>query len=76
VHMGNFHFSRSLAIPAIFFISISIAFFSPNTAVASRMLLIVVDTVIWRLASRSLSEHTCRLARTPTRQCWLDRGTP
>ena len=47
--LANFHFLRSLAIPAIFFLSNGIAFFSPNAAVASWVLLIVADTVIWRL---------------------------
>jgi uncharacterized membrane protein len=47
--LANFHFLRSLAIPAVFFLSIGIAFFSPNAAVASWVLLFVVDTVIWRV---------------------------
>jgi MFS superfamily sulfate permease-like transporter len=47
--LANYHFLRSLAIPAIFFLSIGIAFFSPNAAVASWVLLIVVDAVMWRL---------------------------
>ena len=45
----NFHFIRNLTIPAIFFLSIGVAFFSPNAAEASWVLLIVVATVIWRL---------------------------
>jgi uncharacterized membrane protein len=47
--LANYHFWRSLAIPAIFFLSIGIAFFSPNAAVASWVLLIVVDAAMWRL---------------------------
>jgi len=47
--LANYHFVRSLAIPAIFFLSIVIAFFSTNVAIASWVLLVVVDTVIWRL---------------------------
>lgn len=47
--LANYHFVRSLAIPAIFFLSIVIAFFSKNVAIASWVLLVVVDTMIWRL---------------------------
>ena len=50
--LANFHFLRNLAILAIFFLSIGIAFFSPNAAEASWVLLIVVDTVIWRFWSK------------------------
>jgi uncharacterized membrane protein len=53
--LAKFHFFRSLAIPAIFFLSIGVAFFSPSAAVASWVLLIVADTVTWRLWRRSRS---------------------
>jgi uncharacterized membrane protein len=52
--LANYHFLRSLAIPAIFFLSIGIAFLSPNAAVASWVLLVVVDAVMWRLWKRKL----------------------
>jgi uncharacterized membrane protein len=45
----RFHLLRSFAIPAIFVLSIGIAFFSPNAAMASWVLLVVADTVAWRL---------------------------
>jgi uncharacterized membrane protein len=47
--LANFTFLRNLAVPAIFFLSIGIAFFSPSAAEASWVLLIVADFVIWRL---------------------------
>lgn len=47
--LAKYHFLRSLAIPAIFFLSIGLAFLSPNAAVASWVLLVIVDAVIWRL---------------------------
>ena len=52
--LANYHFLRSLAIPAIFFLSIGIAYFSPNAAIASWVLLVVVDAVMWRLWKRRL----------------------
>jgi uncharacterized membrane protein len=52
--LANYHFWRSLAIPAIFFLSIGVAFFSPNAAIASWVLLILVDAVMWRLWKRRL----------------------
>jgi len=52
--LAHYHFVRSLAIPAIFFLSIVIAFFSTNLAIASWLLLVVVDAVIWRLWRRRL----------------------
>ena len=52
--LATFHFLRSLAIPVIFLLSIGIAFFSPNAAVASWVLLIVADAVIWQLWKRRL----------------------
>jgi uncharacterized membrane protein len=52
--LANYHFLRSLAIPAIFFLSIGIAFFSPNAAMASWVLLVVADAVMWRLWKRRL----------------------
>ena len=47
--LANFHLLRSLAIPAIFLLSIGIAFFSPNAAIGSWVLLVVADTMAWRL---------------------------
>jgi uncharacterized membrane protein len=47
--LAKFHLLRSLAIPAIFLLSIGIAFFSPNAAIASWVLLVVADTIAWRL---------------------------
>jgi uncharacterized membrane protein len=52
--LANYHFLRSLAIPVIFFLSIGIAFFSPKAVVASWVLLVVVDAVMWRLWKRKL----------------------
>ena len=50
--LASFHLLRSLAIPAIFVLSIGIAFFSPNLAIASWVLLVVADTMAWRLWKR------------------------
>ena len=47
--LANYHFLRSLAIPAVFFLSIGIAFFSPDAAVVSWVLLVVVDAAAWRI---------------------------
>jgi uncharacterized membrane protein len=47
--LAKFHLLRSLAIPAIFLLSIGIAFFSPNAAIGSWVLLVVADTMAWRL---------------------------
>jgi uncharacterized membrane protein len=47
--LAKFHLLRSLAIPAIFLLSIGIAFFSTNAAIASWVLLVVADTMAWRL---------------------------
>lgn len=47
--LAKFHLWRSLAIPAIFVLSIGIAFFSTNAAIASWVLLVVADTMAWRL---------------------------
>jgi len=47
--LANFHLLRSLAIPAIFLLSIGIAFLSPRAAIASWVLLVVADTMAWRL---------------------------
>ena len=52
--LANYLFVRSLAIPAIFFLSIVIAFFSTSVAEASWVLLVVVDTVVWRLWRKRL----------------------
>jgi uncharacterized membrane protein len=50
--LASFHLLRSLAIPAIFVLSIGIAFFSPNLAIASWVLLVVADSMAWRLWKR------------------------
>ena len=50
--LASFHLLRSLAIPAIFVLSIGIAFFSPELAIASWVLLVVADTMAWRLWKR------------------------
>jgi membrane protein implicated in regulation of membrane protease activity len=50
--LASFHLWRSLAIPAIFVLSIGIAFFSPNLAIASWVLLVVADSMAWRLWKR------------------------
>lgn len=47
--LAKFHLWRSLAIPAIFVLSIGIAFFSTSAAIASWVLLVVADTLAWRL---------------------------
>jgi uncharacterized membrane protein len=47
--LATYHLLRSLAIPAIFLLSIGIAFISPNAAIASWVLLVVADTMAWRL---------------------------
>jgi len=47
--LATFHLLRSLAIPAVFLLSIGIAFFSPNAAIASWVLLVFADTVAWQL---------------------------
>src|SRR5918997_1772134 len=50
--MARYHFFRSLAIPALFFLSIGISLVSVNAAVASWLLLFVADVVMWRLQPR------------------------
>ena len=50
--MARFHMFRSLAIPAVFVVSIVISFFSVALAIWSWLLLFLVDTVIWRLQRR------------------------
>jgi len=47
--LARFHLLRSLAIPAVFLLSIGIAFFSTDAAIASWVLLVVADTMAWRL---------------------------
>ena len=53
--LAKVHLIRSLAIPAIFLLSICIAFFSTNVAIASWVLLVVGDTVAWRLWKKRIS---------------------
>ena len=50
--MARYQFFRSLAIPALFFLSIGISFISVNAAVVSWLLLFVADLVMWRLQRR------------------------
>jgi hypothetical protein len=56
--MARYHFFRSLAIPALFFLSIGISFISVNAAVASWLLLFVADVVMWRLQRRRVRSST------------------
>jgi uncharacterized membrane protein len=50
--LAKFNSYRGLVVPAIFFLSIGVAFVSPNAAAASWVLLFIVDSVIWRLWRR------------------------
>ena len=56
--MARYHFFRSLAIPALFFLSIGISLVSVNAAVASWLLLFVADVVMWRLQRRRVRSST------------------
>ena len=56
--MARYHFFRSLAIPALFFLSIGISLVSVNAAVASWLLLFVADVVMWRLQQRRVRSST------------------
>ena len=56
--LARYHFFRSLAIPALFFLSIGISLVSVNAAVASWLLLFVADVVMWRLQQRRMRSST------------------
>ena len=56
--MARYHLFRSLAIPALFFLSIGISLVSVNAAVASWLLLFVADVVMWRLQQRRVRSST------------------
>jgi uncharacterized membrane protein len=56
--MARYHFFRSLAIPALFFLSIGISLVSVNAAVASWLLLFVADVIMWRLQRRRVRSST------------------
>jgi uncharacterized membrane protein len=56
--LARYHFFRSLAIPALFFLSIGISLVSVNAAVASWLLLFVADVVMWRLQQRRVRSST------------------
>jgi uncharacterized membrane protein len=47
--ISRYHLARSLTIPALFFISKIVSFFSVSAAILSWLLMFVVDTVLWRL---------------------------
>jgi uncharacterized membrane protein len=47
--ISRYHLARSLAIPALFLLSIIVSFFSVSAAILSWLLMFVVDTVLWRL---------------------------
>ena len=48
--ISRYHLARSLAIPALFSLSIIVSFFSVSVAVLSWLLMFAVDSVLWRLA--------------------------
>ena len=56
--LARYHSFRSLAIPALFFLSIGISLVSVNAAVASWLLLFVADVVMWRLQQRRVRSST------------------
>ena len=56
--MARYHFFRSLAIPALFFLSIGISLVSVNAAVACWLLLFVADVMMWRLQRRRVRSST------------------
>jgi len=47
--ISRYHLARSLAIPALFLLSIIVSFFSVSAAVLSWLLMFAVDAVLWRL---------------------------
>jgi uncharacterized membrane protein len=50
--IGRYHLVRSLAISAIFLLSIVVSFFSVSAAILSWILMFVVDTLLWQLFQR------------------------
>ena len=56
--LARYHFFRSLAIPALFFLSIGISLLSVNAAVACWLLLFVADVMMWRLQRRRVRSST------------------
>ena len=56
--LARYHFFRSLAIPALFFLSIGISLVSVNAAVVSWLLLFVADVMMWRLQRRRVRSST------------------
>ena len=56
--LARYHSFRSLAIPALFFLSIGISLVSVNAAVASWLLLFVADVMMWRLQRRRVRSST------------------
>ena len=56
--LARYHFFRSLAIPALFFLSIGISLVSVNAAVACWLLLFVADVMMWRLQRRRVRSST------------------
>ena len=47
--ISRYHLARSLAIPALFLLSILVSFFSVSAAILSWLLLFAVDALLWRL---------------------------
>jgi TMEM175 potassium channel family protein len=47
--ISRYHLARSLAIPALFLLSIIVSFFSVSAAILSWLLLFAVDALLWRL---------------------------
>jgi uncharacterized membrane protein len=47
--ISRYHLVRSLAIAALFLLSILVSFFSVSAAILSWLLMFVVDTLLWRL---------------------------
>ena len=52
--LARFHLLRSLAIPAVFVVSIGISFLSVPLAIASWVLMFLADALAWRLQRRRL----------------------
>ena len=52
--LARFHLLRSLAIPAVFVVSIGISFLSVPLAISSWVLMFLADALVWRLQRRRL----------------------
>ena len=52
--LARFHLIRSLAIPAVFVVSIGISFLSVPLAISSWVLMFLADALAWRLQRRRL----------------------